>query len=167
MTHAPDHKNLITCSSCYRSLSLAYFGVSTYYRSGRSAHCLKCHAERNSYYNCKRAGWTPKVHTADLIYNVNRHNQAILEESATMDMTILGFGVKDKCLYRIEIFKGQYLNRMIRIYKGESLHWAIELNLNETGIATVLKLLKQDYIRLERSEIDLINVKTLIYDLGD
>lgn len=167
MSNAPEHKKLITCYSCYRSLSEAYFGRSAYRKSGLNSYCSKCHNERSSHLNVVRVGWTPKVHTADLIYNVNRNNRAILEESATMDMTVLGLGVKDKCLYRIVIGAGKSMNRLISIYKGDSLELGIELTFNEVNIETVLKLLKRYYIRLERSEIDLINVKTLIYDLGE
>lgn len=169
MMQTPDPKNLITCSSCYRSLPEAFFGRTLYRKSGHQAHCSKCHNERNSYYNCIRTGWTPKVHTQDLIYNVKRHNSTILLESTTIDMELIGYGVKDKCLYRIIISKGQFLDKAMRIYKGDVPYMAFEYgvsNMDKT-LETLLKLLKQDYIRLERSEIDLINVKTLIYDLGE
>jgi hypothetical protein len=167
MSHTPDSKKLTTCYSCYRSLSEAFFGRSIYRKSGLNSYCLKCHNERSSHINATRTGWTPKVHTPDLIYNVTRHNRAILIESATIDMELVGYGVKDKCLYKINIGAGKSMTRLISIYKGDSLELGIELTLNEVNIETVLKLLKQYYIRLERSELDLLNVKTLIYDLGE
>jgi hypothetical protein len=82
-------------------------------------------------------------------------------------MELVGYGVKDKCLYKINIGAGKSMTRLISIYKGDFLELGIELTLNEVNIETVLKLLKQYYIRLERSELDLLNVKTLIYDLGE
>ena len=167
MSHTPDLKNLITCSSCYRSLPEAFFGRSVYRKAGYQAHCSKCHNERNSHYNCRRIGWTPKIHTGDLIYNVKRHNTSILQEATTIDMEILGYGIKDKCLYRIKIYKGLYMNRVFQIYRGEALHWGMELTLNEAGIDMLIKLLRMDYVRLERSDVDLINSKTLIHDLGN
>lgn len=150
-----------TCYACYGTLPVAYFGASIAGPGGYNNRCTACHNQDVALNRAKQFNW--KTKHDDLIRIVKRHNTLILNESITNDIELIGYGVKTKCLYRIVFSKGQYLDRLVLIYKGDSVDMAFEVMANDSAVDRILKLLKHDFIRLERSEVDLLESKAVIY----
>lgn len=157
------------CNDCCALLPIAQFTLNYLGKKGRNNVCKDCRAQdfrllRKRKYNSKS-----KVDDS-IVRNMAVHNTTILKEiiPSNTNHDIYGFKPNTSHIYRIHIGRSRYDMMSIAIFDQSGnvyREYAWSGDPDDVVIATILAILKEHSIRLERSEGDMVLAKRTIYYL--
>lgn len=163
--------NYKICQTCRAKYPLADFGQLKMSRTGNNRQCCHCRSQFQRLYRVNK--YASKSRTDDsVIRYVLHHNRAILKEALTLSVQgqstypCLGFNTITKEDFKI--FFGPSSVSGLKSISIFNLDGSVFRELAYSGreaniLETIIDLLKTFEIRLERTALDVINSKTMIY----
>jgi hypothetical protein len=167
---APDSQaapQLKRCTSCLANLTVAHFGLAKYGSSGRSAICHQCRAQYLRLKRQEKYGAKSNIDDSH-IRIVALHNKAILGHALpTNKLEFRAFDVVSMAEYHV--FYGPSdrlgLQSLTLFTKDGSVFMEWALSGVKEPVQFLLAYLRLHSLRLELSDMDLLNSKRVIYFL--
>lgn len=157
------------CCECWARLPLAAYGLYRRARDGRSGTCKECKQEYASFRYTARFGRRHRLYNPEIIRGAMRHNTLLVNQMfVIMNLSLVGYIPHTDQVFKVLFGKDQRGIQSFAIINvdGSSFQdFTYSHNDVELMKAHILNLLKENRIRLELTDADMIASKTVIYYL--
>lgn len=156
------------CMECCALLPIQAFGLARRYSDGYQPTCKLCRSEDSAFRWTQKHGRRHKQHVVGIIRSVKRQNSLILDAAfASGKMEFRGFDCETRGEYKVYYGPSERLGLLalsLFTRNGEIfMEWALS-GLKDPK-AALIAYLRHHNVRLELSDLDVINSKTQIYFL--
>lgn len=157
------------CMECCALLPISAFGLAKRYSDGYQPTCKLCRSEDNSFRWTEKHGRRHKMHQYEIIRSVKRQNRLILDAAFSAGkMELRGFDCETRGDYKVYYGPSERLGLMaFTLFTRDGnvfMEWALS-GLRDPK-AALLAYLRHHNVRLELTDLDVVNSKTQIYSLG-
>lgn len=169
MDMSQNQNQLKRCISCLRNLPLNFFGPYRQSKDGYSSHCKECHRDYSRKAKAKMYGISDpdKAKHANLVFHFDTHNQKMLKLAfMRFPSELLAFQVLSGIESRVTFTKDDSgLCRMTMVQLSGMVLGYVSFDIQHLVHASdgLLKVLKDNRLRLEKNQLSMWEAKTVIY----